>query len=368
MDPEDLRAEMPALSDTAYMNTGASGPSPRRVVEAATAFLERHEYEAHAAGEAYPVAWDALTAARERIAAFVGASPDEIALTASTADGINRIAGAIDWDPGDVVVRTDLEHPAGVLPWRRLADRHDLEVRVIETDRGRLDVEAAKAAVADARLVCLSSLSWNYGTRLPVREVVDLAHDAGARVLVDAVQSPGQMPVDVSEWGADFVAGAGHKWLLGLWGAGFLYVDESAVGALEPRRLGYRSVTDAGAADYEYAPGARRLEIGTTSPAPHVALGTAMDAIESVGLETIRDRIARLTDRFKAGLADDRLLSPREYESGLVTFAADDPEGLVDRLAEAGVVIRHLPDPVAARASIHAFNTAADVDRLLDAL
>jgi selenocysteine lyase/cysteine desulfurase len=143
-------------------------------------------------------------------------------------DGINRIACALPWEPGDAVVRTDLEHPAGILPWQRLARQRDVEVRVVGSEAGRLDLDAYREAVDGAALVCLSALTWNYGTHLPVAELVDVAHDAGALVLVDAVQVPGQAPMDVGEWGADAVAAAGHKWLLGLWGAGFLYVEESA--------------------------------------------------------------------------------------------------------------------------------------------
>jgi len=366
MDPEDLRDEIPAVEDTVYLNTGASGPSPRPVVEAATDFLERHEYEAHAAGEPYGMAYDELGAARDHAAEFVGAEPDDLALTNSTADGISRIAAAVDFEPGDTVAYTDLEHPAGTLPWERAADLHGIDTHVLETERGRVEMDTVKDAVSEARLLCLSSLSWNYGTRLPVAEIVDVAHDAGTRVVVDAVQSPGQHPVDVDEWGADAVAAAGHKWLLGLWGAGFLHVDPEFAAELEPRRASYRSVDVPSAPGCELTDGAQKLEIGTVSPAPHVALATAIDRIQAVGLDTVADRIERLTDRLKSGLGD-RLLSPREYESGLVTFRADDPEGLVERLGEEGVVIRSLPDGTV-RASIHVFNTSGDVDRLLGAL
>jgi len=367
MDPGTLRADIPAVAETAYLNTGASGPVPRHVVDAASDFLETHEFDAHAAGDPYAVADDADDDARERIASFVSADPEQVALTNSTGDGISRIASAVDWNPGDVVVRTDLEHPAGTLPWDRLADRAGIEVRVLETDRGRLDFDALKDAVADARLLCLSSLSWNYGTRLRVSDAVDIAHDAGARVLVDAVQSPGHHPVDVEEWGADAVAAAGHKWLLSVWGGGFLVLDGDFTTALEPRRVSYRSVAEPNAAAYELAPDASRLEIGTASPAPHVALTTAMDTIEAVGFDTVESRIERLTDRLKDGLGD-RLLSPRAYESGLVTFTADDPEAVVERLADEGIVVRSLPDPEALRASVHVFNTTGDIDRLLAAL
>jgi len=366
MEPAALRAEMPALERTIYMNTGASGPSPRRVVDAVTEFVEYHEYEAPANEGMYTAAFEAFADAREAAAGLLGATPAEVALTQSTVDGINRVANAIDWSAGDTVLRTDLEHPAGVLPWQRQRDMYGVEVEVLETDRGRLDVDDVKDAVHDARLVCLSSLSWNYGTRLPVSEVVDVAHDAGAQVLVDAVQSPGQTAVDVSEWGADFVACASHKWLLGPWGAGMLYVSEDVVTDLEPDHVGYLSVTDSNG-DYEFKPNAHRFEMGTTAPAPYVGLRAAIETIDAVGIGTIESHIQELTDRLKAGLGD-RLLGPEAYESGLVTFAVDDPEATVERLAEAGIQIRAIPSPEAVRASLHVFNTAGDVDALLDAL
>jgi len=368
MEPEDLRASIPVCERGIYFNTGASGPAPRHVIEATTDFLEHHEYVAPVEEGAYPAAFETFDETREVVADFLGADPTEIALTDSTADGIARVAAAVDWSPGDAVVRTDLEHSAGVIPWWNLRDR-GVEVRVLETEAGRLDLDALTDAVADpdARLLCLNSITWNYGTRLPIPEIVDIAHDHDTLVLVDAVQSPGQAPVDVREWGADFVAAAGHKWLLGPWGAGFLYVDREVADGMTPGVVGYRSVADSGADELELAAGARRFEVGTTSPAPYRGLIAAIDTVEAVGYDTITSRIERLTDRLKDGLGD-RLLSPRAYESGLVTFTADDPEGLVDRLADEGIHIRSLPYPDAARASVHVFNTAADVDALLDAL
>jgi len=229
-------------------------------------------------------------------------------------------------------------------------------------------MDSLKDAVADATLVTLSSITWSHGTRLPVETVVDIAHDAGAKVLVDAVQSPGQVPVDVKSWGADFVAGAGHKWLLGIWGGGFLYVGDDAIDSLSFERIGYRSVSEMDDPEYTYHEGARRLEVGTTSPLPYVGLATAIETIESVGLATVQDRIERLTDRLKDGIDNDRLLSPRGYESGLVTIDADDPGATVERLQERGVFVRSLPFPDAVRASVHAFNTAEDIDALLDGL
>jgi len=364
--PRDLRADVPALGEAAYFNFGAHGPSPERVVEAASDFVAAHEFGSGTT-DPYEHAFDAYETVRERVADFVGAEPAEIALTESTTDGITRIAGAIDWEPGDVVVRTDLEHPAGVLPWKRL-EREGVEVRVVETEDGRIDREAYAEAVADARLVCFSAITWTHGTRLPVADLVEIADEAGAFTLVDAVQSPGQVEMDASAWGADAVAAAGHKWLLGPWGSGFLYVDREAADELAPRAVGYRSVEDPDGDAIAFKPGTKRFEVGTTTPAAHAGLVEALDAIDAVGLPAIEDRIASLTDRLKDGVPDDRLLSPREYESGLVTIDVDDPEATVERLADEGIVVRSLPHPDAVRASVHAVSTEAEIDRLVDAL
>ncbi|MCU4744557.1 aminotransferase class V-fold PLP-dependent enzyme [Natronoglomus mannanivorans] len=367
MTPLELRADIPALQDDAYLNFGAHGPSPEYVVDAAAEFVRTHEYDAPVEDDPYETAFRAFDRTRETTASFVGADPDEIALTESTTAGINAIAGAIDWQPGDVVVRTDLEHPAGILPWQRL-EREGIEVRVVETEAGRLDLERFADAVVDAKLACFSAVTWTHGTRLPVAELVDIAHDAGALTLVDAVQVPGQLPMDVEEWGADVVAAAGHKWLLGLWGGGFLHVDRAVADEFEPRTVGYRSVETPTADPFEFAAGARRFEVGSANPAPHVALREAIDVITEIGMERIEDRVRRLAGRLTDEVPDDRLLSPSTPESGLVTIDVADPAATVERLSADGIVVRALPFPNAIRASVHAVNTEDDVDRLLDGL
>jgi selenocysteine lyase/cysteine desulfurase len=376
MNCADLRASIAVTEDVAYLNTGAGGPSPRSVVDACLESVKYHATEVPATDGAYPAMHAAGEAARERIAAHVGAeTPDAVALTESTADGLATAAAAMPLSAGDVIVRTDLEHPAGVLPWRRLADTVDIEVRVIECEDGRLPMDRLASAVSGADCLVMSSITWSHGTRLPVSEAVDVAHDAGALAVVDAVQSVGQHAIDVQGWGADIVVGAGHKWLLGPWGAGFLYVAPDALEWLSPRVLGYDGVVDpnsvAERGTYELAAGARRFDVGSRSPVPAAGIGAAIDTIEAVGFDAIEARIERLTDRLKERLVEelgaDSLVSPRDFESGLVTFESRDPEGLVARLDDDGVVVRSLPFPDGAlRASIHAFNTRDEIERLCD--
>ncbi|MEF8774002.1 MAG: aminotransferase class V-fold PLP-dependent enzyme [Halobacteriales archaeon] len=365
--PLDLRASIPALQETTYFNFGAHGPSPTHVVEAAESFLRRHEFETPASGDPYDAASQAFERTREAVASFVGADSDEIALTESTTAGVNAVAGAIDWTPGDVVVRTDLEHPAGILPWQRL-ESEGVEVRVVETDDGRLDPDRFAEAVAGADLACFSAVTWTHGTHLPVADLVETAHEAGALALVDAVQVPGHLPSAFADWNADFVAAAGHKWLLGTWGGGFLYADADVASDLRPRAVGYRSVEKPTADRFTFAPAARRFEVGSANPATHVALRAAIEGVEAVGVEAIESRVLELAGRLADGVPDDRLLSPATPESGLVTVEVEDPEATVERLAAAGIVVRSLPFPDAVRASVHAVNTAEEVDRLESAL
>jgi cysteine desulfurase/selenocysteine lyase len=364
MEPEELRGAIPALESAIYLNAGASGPSPKPVIDATVDSIQHHEYEAPVQNGAYPVAFDVFDETRDAVAAFLGASPSEISLTHSTADGISRVAASIDWKPGDGIVRTDLEHSAGTLPWWNL-QREKCEVRVHETEHGRLDLDTLTDELDDARLLCLNSITWSHGTRLPIRDVVEIAHESDTLVLVDAVQSPGQTNVNVTEWNADFVVGAGHKWLLGPWGAGFLYVRDGVEKELTPAQVGYRSVVEPTASSPTFKPGAARLEVGTTNIGPYIGLQAAIETIESVGLDTIETRIERLTNRLKDGLGE-RCLSPRTYESGLVTFSVDNPEELVERLEADDIHVRALPFPDGAiRSSVHVYNTAEDIDALL---
>lgn len=366
MDPAQLRADIP-LGESVYLNTGASGPAPDRVLEAGRAHQASHEREWTLEDDPYAAAWAGYEETRERVAAFAECSPDQISLCESTADGISRIANALEWTAGDCVVRTDLEHPAGVLPWARL-EEEGIEVREVPAPGGRLDFERLHEALEGADLLCFNSISWIHGTQLDIERACAAAHEHGALALVDAVQTPGQSSFDPTGWNADFVVGAGHKWLLGVWGAGFLYVDADVVERLRPRHVSYRSVTDMEQVPLEYHAGARRLEVGTSSLGPHAALREALDIHAELGLETIERHIEGLVERLVDHLPADRLVSPARPESGLVAFEVEDADATVERLAAEDVIVRTLPRPDTVRASVHVFNTAEDIDRLAGAL
>ncbi len=366
MNLDEFRGSIPAAERVAYLNTGSSSPSSVAVVDAMEAFLERHGYDSPTDEGMYAPVYDAFEETRRAVAAFLNAASGEIALTQSTGDGVSRVANAIEWRPGDTIVRLDLEHPANVVPWDAVERDHDVTVETVETSGGHVDVDAVTEAVDSARLVCLSSVSRTYGTRIPVEAITDVAHDAGAEVLVDAVQSVGQEPVDVTEWGADYVAAAGHKWLVGPWGAGFLYVSSDVVPDLQPSHASYRSV-DRDTPGLPLHPDARCLEIGTTSAAPYVGLQTALERLSSVGVRTVQRRIESLTGILRDELPESTLLSPRSFESGIVAVDDERAKRSVERLAAHDVVVRSITDPDGVRVSVHGFNTEADVRRFLSA-
>lgn len=365
MDLLELRRQIPALDETIYFNTGATGPIPESV--AARSETATREQKSTAIGNegAYQYSFSVFDETRSAVADFLQAAPQSIALTQSTADGINRAATAINWKDGDVIVRSDTEHPAGSLPWLRLQEQYDLEIRTVPTQGGHIDREAYIDAVSDAKLVCISSVCWLTGARRDVGSLVDIASDAGAITMIDAVQSIGQLPVDVTQWGADIVAASGHKWLLGLWGSGILYINPGLLDQLHPSHVGYRGITDHTDTSYQLKETAEQFEIGTTAIAPYAGLQESISVVDRIGIKSIQNQIHNLTDQLKSAITNSRLRSPREYESGLVSIAVDNPAEVVDYLADQDIRVRSLPTDDRIRVSVHAFNTSSDIEKFV---
>lgn len=367
MDLRTLRAEIPALDDSIYCNWGASGPAPQSVVEATNGALAAFETAGHTEENPYNRAQEIFDTTRASIADLLGSTEDEIALTQSTTDGINRVISALDWDETDRVVTTDAEHPATDLPLDRLARTAGVEIIRVSTDGGKLDQDSVVSALSGASLFVFSAIDWLYGSRRPVGELVEIAHETDVPVLVDAVQAIGQTPVDLATWDAEFVAGAGHKWLCGPWGAGFLYVDAPTISECSPAGIGYRSVENP---DEEYTlhPSARRFEVSTTGVAPYVGLQQAIEHQQSIGTETIETKITGLVAEIKGQLPADTVASPDDFHPGLVTVHVDDAAAAVEHLQQQDITVRSLPKDGLVRISLHAVNTETAVTQVCDHL
>lgn len=385
MDVEEIRRCIPALSKHVYMNTGSSGPCPRAVVESLVDSERFQNYE----GPVVPDVAESLhlryASVRPRVARFVGADPDEIALLQNTSEGVNTVAAGIDWREGDEVVISALEHSTGYLPWFYLRDTKGIKVKIVgpqspsDAVREITVADVRSALTARTRLICMSHVAYCTGARLPVEEVAELAAGRGIPFLVDGAQAVGAIDLDVHEIGCDFYALPGQKWLLGPEGTGAFYCrrDRLEAGTLGLRGVAWASIDSSSIWDgYRLKASAARFELATVNASTFVALGEAIDFLSRVGMREIEARIAGLCGHLKRELLKVPgvlLFTPVEASrsAGLVAFDIGgwEPERACEALFERwNIVTRSIPWPRAVRASIHFFNTEEEVELLLKAV
>jgi L-cysteine/cystine lyase len=370
-----LREALPSTAAGIYFNTGTAGPLPR---ETARAMADAEAWELRT-GRAdinfYRDSLERRAEARAAIASVIGTDPARIALTHAATDGMNVAAWAVDWKPGDRVVTTNLEHSGGLGPLWALRERLGVELVVADVGAGA-DPEAVVAAldraiVPGTRLVALSHVTWATGARLPIREIVELAHSRGTLVAVDGAQSVGAIPVAVEELGADFYAVPGQKWLLGPEGTGALYCSPAVLDRPRLTFAGYGSFESIDlAAEGKLWPDARRFEIaGFHQPS---VLGLARSAAwlsMYVGLNWIYERTVRLAGEAAAMLAEVpgvEVLTPRDHMAGLVTFriAGWTPTAALRELSQRTLAIaRTIPALDAMRISVGFFLTESELRR-----
>ena len=352
----DLRSEFPVCDRLAYLNAGTNGPVARRSVEAAREALDRQAEAGRGGGPAFDELLACCESLRERAARLLGCSPDETALTGSTTDGVNTVLASFDLRPGDEVLTSDEEHPGVLAPLAVARERRGARVRAVPF------AELASEVRPETRLVACSHVSWTTGR---VADTEGLAA-AGAPVLLDGAQGIGAVPVDVGALGCDFYAASGQKWLCGPNGLGYLYVRRERAEEMLPAWPGYGSLEDAGRPlDLVLRPAARRLDTGL--PGLHQAAWAlaALDGLEGEGIAEVHERAATLAASLADRLAErGRTVAPRGRTT-LVSWEADDPEGVNERLLAEGVVVRHLPGLPYVRASVGAWTSEEDLDRLL---
>jgi len=371
-----VRQALPALGAGIYLNTGSAGPLPR---ETARAMADLTEYEL-TVGRGAPdydlQATERMAEARAAVAAVLTADVDTVALTHSTTDGMNVAAWGFDWRAGDRAVTTSLEHPGGMGPLLALRDRRGVDLRIVDIGKGG-DVErtltAFDAAIDDrTRLVAVSHVAWTTGAVLPVREIAEIAHRAGALVLVDGAQAAGAIAVDISALGADAYALPAQKWLLGPEGMGALWIAPSASDRLRPTFAGWFGFDEPGS-QLPYRPftDARRFEWGTYHRPSVLGFARSCGWLAMfVGLDYVYGRGAMLTRRTADALAaidGVEVISPPDRPGPLVTFRiAGWPAG--DALDELGrrafTIARTVPETDWLRLSVGFFNTEAELDRV----
>ncbi len=348
------------LDRYAYLNTGTFGPLPRATVEAMQT-VERSELEAGRSSRAYfQRVLEEREALRAELASLLRSQPEQVALTSSTTEGCNIVLRGLGVGPGDEVVTTDSEHPG--LFGGLVASRATLRIAAI---RGLPAAELLPAIQAEitprTRLIGISHVSWLDGAVMPVRELA--GH--GIPVLVDGAQGAGAIRVAVEELGADYYTVSAQKWLLGPAATGALYVAE---GRLEDCRVAFPSYFSWKLPDYELRDGAVRFEGSWTPPASVAGLLASLAFAAEAGEERF-DHAREAAERCRALLLEhgaDVVTEPGQ--ATLVSWRADEPEALVDRLAERGVVVRDLPGTGLVRASCGYWTSEEDLERLVRGL
>lgn len=314
------RAQFPALEQLTFLSICEKSIVPNCARAAVEYYLDRMQ-SAEASRNEHEVYVDS---ARKKFARLINAEQEEIAFVRNVSDGINSIACAIDWKPGDnVVLTTELEHPNNLYPWRHL-ERLGVELRVVRARDGVIDAQAMIAAMDDkTRVVTAATVTFAPGSRTDLPRIGAATRANGVLFVVDAVQSAGILSLDAQRDLFDCLATSTSKGLLGLYGAGFLYCRREIADRLEPvylSRTGIDAVSgqhsEGGNETYKLAPGARRFEVGSYPLAEAYAVDASLDFILTIGTDAIESHVLRL-----AALFSDRL-----RERGFPVFSPSNTE------------------------------------------
>ena len=396
-----LRGDFPILSRTVrdgrrlvYLDSGATSQRPRQVIEAEVDFITKHNAPVHrGAYQLAEEATDAYEDAREAIASFIGAGYDELVFTKNATEALNLVAFSLGDEragvhrvgEGDVIVVTELEHHANLVPWQELARRTGATLKWYGvTPDGRIDLDSLELDDS-VQVVAFTHQSNVTGAVADVAEIVRRAKAVGALTVLDACQSVPHMPIDVTELGVDFLAFSGHK-MLGPTGVGALWGRPELLEALPPFLTGGSMIEVVTMEDTTFAAPPQRFEAGTMMTSQVVGLGAAVKYLSNIGMDAVAAHEHELTAAALEALKSIdgvTIIGPdtAEDRGAAISFQVDGihPHDLGQVLDDRGVCIRvghHCAWPVhramgvqsTARASFYLYNTLDEVDALADAI
>jgi cysteine desulfurase/selenocysteine lyase len=399
IDTKRVQADFPILSRTVngkrlvYLDSASSSQKPQAVLDAMDE--QYRTYYANIHRGVYTIAEESTAqyeSARAKVARFLGAkNANEIVFTKNITEAINLFAhswGRTNLREGDAVLLTEMEHHANVVPWHILAAERGIEVRWLPINEDyRLDLTELDRLLDGAKLFAFTAMSNVLGTANDVRVLAEAAHAVGATVLVDAAQAVPHGAVDVQEWGADFVGFTGHK-MLGPSGIGGFWARPELLEAMPPFLGGGEMILDVRKDGYVPNEVPWKFEAGTMPIAEATGLGAAVDYLETLGMQAVREHERRLTEYTLKVLHDrfgDRIHihgpAGTEQRGAIVSFAFDgihahdisqvlDEDAVCVRASHhcAKPLMRVLGVPANTRASFYVYNDEADADALVEAL
>ena len=396
LDVEAVRKDFPTLHQRVngrplvYLDSGASSQKPEQVIHALSEYERRDHSNVHRGVHTLSQrATEAYEGAREKIRCFVNAgSVKEIVFTRGTTEAINLVAqsyGRSRLGPGDEVLITEMEHHANIVPWQLMCQQTGAVLKVAPfDDNGELIMARFSELLSDrTRLVAMTQVSNALGTINPVQRMVQMAHDAGAVVLIDGAQAVPHGPVDVIELDCDFYAFSGHK-LYGPTGIGVLFGRESLLEAMPPWQGGGDMIKTVRFEGSTYNDLPYKFEAGTPDIAGAVGLGAAIDYVAGLGLDLIDEHEQQLLAYATARAAEQsgmRVIGTASDKAAILSFELNgihphdvgtvlDHEGIAVRTGHhcAMPVMEHFGVPATVRASFGLYNTHAEIDRLFEAI
>jgi cysteine desulfurase/selenocysteine lyase len=388
-----VRRDFPILQEhvngkqLVWFDNAATTHKPQSVIDRIAHFYAHENSNIHRAAHALAArATDAYESAREKVRAFLGAgSTEEIVFVRGATEAINLVAktwGAKHVGAGDEIIVSHLEHHANIVPWQQLAAEKGAKLRVIPVDdTGQVLLDEYRKLLNDrTRIVAITQVSNALGTVVPVREIVELAHRAGARALVDGAQSVSHMRVDVQAIDADFFVFSGHK-IFGPTGIGVVYGKRELLDDMPPWQGGGNMIADVTFERTQFQPPPNKFEAGTGNIADAVGLGAALDYVQRLGLENIaryeHDLLQYASERLRP-IPGVRLIGTARDKASVLSFVLDghSTEQVGQALNREGIAVRsghHCAQPILRRFGVEAtvrpslafYNTCEEVDRFI---
>jgi cysteine desulfurase/selenocysteine lyase len=391
-----VRRDFPILSERVHgrpliwFDNAATTQKPAAVIDRLAHFYRHENSNIHRAAHTLAArATDAYESARKTVAQFLGAStPEEIVFVRGATEAINLVArswGRENVHAGDRILVSHLEHHANIVPWQRLAAEKGASLVVIPVDdHGDLRLDELRRLLDDrVKLVAVSQVSNALGTVVPVREVVELGHRAGARVLIDGAQSVAHMPVDMRALDADFFVLSGHK-IFGPTGIGVLFGKRDLLESMPPWQSGGNMIRDVTFERTLYQEAPARFEAGTGNIAGAAGLAAALDYVNRIGLESIsryEHDLLEYATRALASVPGLSIIGTAPNKASVISFVVDGhrPEDIGSALDQEGIAVRaghHCAQPIlrrfglesTVRASLAFYNTCEEVDTFAAAL
>jgi len=365
---EKIREQFPITKNKAFMNHAGQSPLPKPVADAVRKYVNDFSNFGTTSIE-----WN--DDGKPLFAKLISAKPEEIALIENTSVGLNIAANVLNYPSGSKIVTTDLEYPSVVYPW--LGKSLGVKVHYVKNVDGKILLQDVEKAVDDNTVaVAVSHVEYANGFRHNLRALSEIAHEHGALLIVDAIQSAGAMQIDAKRDDTDFLMSACYKWLLSPPGAGYLYVKEELIEKFEPPFVGWASVKPEVFETIDFwdiwnlrlSETASRFEVGSPSFMSLAGATEALKMLLNIGIENVERKILKLTGHLIDAVEDLglKLQTPEELHcrSGIVNFKIDKPQEVAEKLKYKGIVISARSHGI--RVSPHFYNTEEEIDKLVE--